>query len=95
MLVLSRKVGEEIVIGSARVIISQIRGDKVIVAVEAERSIPVHRGEVAAQIRGVPCRNHSEEYHCLNCHLDFPSAVTSPRCSRCHTVNVKAVTHVG
>ena len=52
MLVLTRKVGEVIRIGSdIKVIITDIRGDKVRVAIDAPRHIPVHREEVAEAIR--------------------------------------------
>ena len=51
MLVLSRKKGEEIVIGDAIFMtIVDIRGDKVRVGIEAPREIPVHRREVKEAI---------------------------------------------
>lgn len=48
MLVLSRKVGESIVCPSlgVRVVVVAIKGDKVRLAVEAPREVPVHREEV-------------------------------------------------
>jgi carbon storage regulator len=52
MLVLSRKVGEEIVINDDIVItVESIHGDKVRLGVRADRSIPIHRGEVWARIQ--------------------------------------------
>ncbi len=52
MLVLSRKVGEQIVIDEQVVItIVEIRGDKVRLGVEAPMEKPVHRGEVYDAIR--------------------------------------------
>ena len=50
MLVLSRKKNEVIVIGEGenqvRLMVVEIRGDKVRLGVEADRSVPVHREEV-------------------------------------------------
>lgn len=51
MLVLTRKVGEEIVIGSEiRVRIGAIRGGRVELQVDASREITVHRSELAERI---------------------------------------------
>ena len=51
MLVLTRKVGEEIVIdGHIRITITAVHGDRVKVGVTAPRDVPVNRGEVAARI---------------------------------------------
>jgi len=50
MLVLSRKKNEEIIIGEGenqvRLMIVEIRGDKVRLGIDADRSVPVHRKEV-------------------------------------------------
>lgn len=53
MLVLSRKKGETIEIGDRTVVVTvvEIRGDKVRLGIEADRDIPVHRGEVADRLR--------------------------------------------
>lgn len=53
MLVLSRKRGEQIVIGNglARIAVTAIQGDKVRLGIEAERSVPVHRAEVFEAIQ--------------------------------------------
>lgn len=71
MLVLSRKQGEEIIIGNQllRIVVVEIRGDKVRLGIEAPPEIPVHRREVfekitqgssdpaaAATRRGAPAR---------------------------------------
>lgn len=55
MLVVSRKKGETIVIGDpenpiATVMIVDIRGDKVRLGIEAERSVNIHRQEIADAI---------------------------------------------
>lgn len=57
MLVLSRKSGESILINpgtksEARIEIVEIRGDKVRLGITVDKSIPVHREEVWAQIQG-------------------------------------------
>jgi carbon storage regulator len=47
MLVLSRKPGEEIIIGDTiRVVICQIKGDKVRIGIEAPPEVQVDRSEV-------------------------------------------------
>ncbi len=55
MLVITRREGEEVVIGNPAspigiVRIASIKGDRVRIAFEFPREIPVHRKEVAAQI---------------------------------------------
>ena len=52
MLVLSRKSNQEIVIGdSIRVMVIEIRGDKVRLGVSAPADVPVHRHEVYDAIK--------------------------------------------
>ena len=55
MLVLSRKKNEVIVIGEGenqvRLMIVEIRGDKVRLGIEADRNVPVHREEVYEAIK--------------------------------------------
>jgi carbon storage regulator len=52
MLVLSRKIGERVMIGDDIVVmVVDVRGDKVRLAVEAPQSIPVHRQEVYEAIK--------------------------------------------
>lgn len=47
MLVLSRRVNQEICIGdNIRVMVIEIRGDKVRLGVAAPRDVPVHRREI-------------------------------------------------
>lgn len=52
MLVLSRKAGEEILIGDeVRLQVVDIRGDKVRLGIEAPKELPVHRREVYEAIQ--------------------------------------------
>jgi carbon storage regulator len=52
MLVLSRKKNESIVINNdIRIVVVEIRGDKVRLGVEAPREVPVHRHEVYEAIQ--------------------------------------------
>lgn len=51
MLVLCRKPGESLIIGSDIVLtILEVRGDKIRLGIEAPREVPVHRLEVAEAI---------------------------------------------
>ena len=51
MLVLSRRVGESIVIGDdVTVTVLEVRGDVVRVGVQAPRSVPVHREELLREL---------------------------------------------
>ena len=65
MLVLSRKKDESIVINNdIRIVVVEIRGDKVRLGVEAPKDVPVHRREVFEAIsRGEP--------------LDLPAVTTA------------------
>jgi carbon storage regulator len=52
MLVLSRYIDEEIRIGDdIRIVITDIRGDRVRIGIEAPEGVPVHRKEVYEAIR--------------------------------------------
>jgi carbon storage regulator len=52
MLVLTRKIGEEIIIGgSIRVKVADIRGSRVRLAIEAPRELSVQRHEIAAALK--------------------------------------------
>ena len=52
MLVLSRRVGESIVIGDdVTVTILEVRGDIVRVGIDAPRSVAVHRAELLEQLK--------------------------------------------
>jgi len=51
MLVLTRRVGEAIVIGSdITVKVVEVRGDQVRIGIDAPRSVPVHREEVYREV---------------------------------------------
>jgi carbon storage regulator len=51
MLVLTRKVGEEIIIdGHIRITITAVNGERVKVGITAPRDVAVNRGEVAARV---------------------------------------------
>jgi len=64
MLVLSRKVGERIVIaGNVEIAIVQICGSRVPLGVTAPREVSVRRAELRTRIQEVPL--HSEQ-HCLS-----------------------------
>ena len=59
MLVLSRKKNEIIMVGDdIKIMIIDIRGDKVRVGIEAPKEVPVHREEVYQEIQR---ENNSEE----------------------------------
>lgn len=51
MLVLSRRKDEAIRIGDYKVVIVDIRGDKIRLGIEAPENVPVHREEVYQAIR--------------------------------------------
>ena len=52
MLVLSRKKNEVIHLGdNVKVVVVEIRGDKVRLGIEAPKEVPVHRGEVYRAIQ--------------------------------------------
>lgn len=52
MLVLTRKAGESIVIGSqVRITVLEIQGRQIRLGIEAPGEIPVHRGEVYERIK--------------------------------------------
>ncbi len=52
MLILTRRVGENVIIGDDIVIsIIEVRGDAVRVGIEAPRALTVHRGEVWLELR--------------------------------------------
>jgi carbon storage regulator len=61
MLVLSRHVGEKIMIGEDVVVtVIEIRGDKVRLGIDAPKEVAVHREEVYSAIRREEQRGESE-----------------------------------
>lgn len=51
MLVMTRKIGEEVVIGDdIRIMVTNVSGQSVRLSVSAPREIPVHRGEIHEKI---------------------------------------------
>jgi carbon storage regulator len=51
MLVLSRRIGESVVIGNdVTVTVLEVRGDVVRIGIDAPRSVAVHRAELLAQL---------------------------------------------
>ena len=62
MLVLSRKVGETIVInGNIRVMITELRGDKIRIGVDAPTDVSIDRQEVyEAKLRSSNAQKHME-----------------------------------
>lgn len=64
MLVLTRKIGEEIIIGGViRVKVADIRGSRVRLAIEAPRELSVQRSEIADVLReqlGIFDESHAE-----------------------------------
>lgn len=52
MLVLTRRIGESIIIGqNIKVMVTDIQGNQVRLGIEAPTEIPVHRGEIYERIK--------------------------------------------
>ena len=63
MLVLSRKIGEAVLLGDdIKIMIVDIRGDKVRIGIDAHKDLPVHRQEVYDAIRRLQAEydNHDD-----------------------------------
>lgn len=50
-LILSRRLGETIMVGEAAVTVERIHGDNVRLSIQAPREVPVHRREIWEAIR--------------------------------------------
>jgi carbon storage regulator len=71
MLVLSRKVGQNIIIGEGiEVTIVELRGDQVRLGIEAPRDVPINRKEILGRIRSPersPPADEAPSPACLAC----------------------------
>lgn len=54
MLVLSRKVGEQLIVGEARIVVSKIAGNRVTLGIEAPSDVPIVRSELQRKPREEP-----------------------------------------
>lgn len=73
MLVLSRKIGEEVVVGDCiRLMVVDIRVGKVKLAFSAPQDIPIHRKEVHDRIRAEQSRESSPALKAANSELRSP-----------------------
>ena len=84
MLVITRREGEEVVIGDPNnpigvVRIASIKGDRVRVAFDFPRSIDVHRREVADQIVAGEPAAQAADVHVVNGAVPPPAAVHAPK----------------
>lgn len=88
MLVLTRRVGEEIIIGeNIRVKIVSIKGDRIRVGIEAPNNVSVDRAEIHSRrlefqaVLDIPLANNSrfvgEDHHC---DADVPLGVMPASC---------------
>ena len=76
MLVLTRRIGETLIIGEdIRVTVLAVSGHQIRLGVTAPREVPVHREEVAERIRGEGARPES------------PAARAPGRPPQCHIVS--------
>ena len=68
MLVLSRKVGERIVIGdNITVTIQKINGNRVAVGIQAPGEVGIMRGELAQHAKPAPPATEPTAYNCFVC----------------------------
>ena len=83
MLVLSRRKDEAIVIGdNIRLMVLEVRGDKVRLGIDAPRDVPVHREEIAEAIAREEQRNKPLKFVCqTHAHLTRPLNSPCPYCT--------------
>ena len=77
MLILSRKVGEKIMVGdNIEVVVAEIRGDKVRIGLDAPGHIPVHRKEVfdAIQAAGQELGGTKSSYRLMRLNVEGQEA---------------------
>lgn len=86
MLVLSRKVGEELVIGdNIRIVISAVAGNRVSVGIEAPRDVHIVRGELKAirdEFAAEPAQSTSQQEGPITAASACDSTSFAPRCAR-------------
>ena len=83
MLVLSRKVGERIVIGDdVTVVVSRISGNRVSVGIEAPHNVKVIRGELKRFRDEFVEADASRSTACTSLNLEMDSLESSPRLAR-------------
>lgn len=84
MLVLSRKVGECITIGSdVTVMLTEIRGDKARIGVQAPENVPVHRQEVYDAMHAESPRHTDAMVDTVrDCRPNEDDMIGSPACDR-------------
>ena len=77
MLILTRRIGESIVIGkNVKVTVLSIKGNQVRLGIDAPRTISVHREEIYQRIRAVNLIAESTEYHMKGGDTTFLVSVT-------------------
>lgn len=62
MLILTRRLGESLMIGEdVKLIVLGVKGNQVRIGVEAPKNVAVHREEIYARIKAEEKQQHSEE----------------------------------
>ena len=74
MLVLTRKVGESLYIGEARVTVLDVRGDKVRIGIEAPAAVEIAREEIRPMTRHAAIDKRAEARRELTPNEIMPSA---------------------
>ncbi|MEO6807996.1 MAG: carbon storage regulator CsrA, partial [Isosphaeraceae bacterium] len=73
MLVLTRKVGERIMIGDGIVVtVVRLHGDTIRLGIDAPANVPIHREEVARRLRESSSSNPATTEACSLCATDGP-----------------------
>ncbi len=67
MLILSRKVGEQVVVGEDITIqILGVKGKQIRIGIAAPKTVSVHRQEIYARIKEQEIKSQEEQYHAAN-----------------------------